>query len=190
MASFGASISKAVSPIQTTRLAGAIITHAPSHKSPLPPGEGGRRPGEGRKSSDHFIPTNRHGAFAAPLLKKAVPPLDTLSLLQGALLVCPLPPGEGGRRPGEGRKFSDHFTPARGLSHECPLPLNPSGRRLSEGLRDHMADEFPTLIRPAATFSRRGKDYHTGGTELSAFAQSLPKEKKAGGSTLHGRMST
>ena len=30
------------------------------------------------------------------------------------------------------------------------------------GLRDHTAGELPTLIRPAATFSRREKGYHAG----------------------------
>jgi len=68
--------------------------------SPLPPGEGGRRPGEGQTTS-------------ASLLG------------QGS----PLPPGEGGRRPGEGLAASASL-----LGQGSPLPPGEGGRRPGEGL--------------------------------------------------------
>ena len=85
--------------------------------------------------------------------------IDPLPSLRGVLFVGPLPPGEGGRRPGEG--FFDNI----GLRIADPCMSKTRVTVLKKpGFPLHHAVKEPgfstqSLIRPAATFSRWEKDY-------------------------------
>ena len=110
-----------------------------SFLSPLPPGEGGRRPGEGKS-----FPSNE----ARRLLDPDGQMVDFLSTMTS------LPPGEGGRRPGEG--FLDvGRSPDRPTSYQSPLPPGegtkkvgpvPTGRAKRRGM------EASGFVRPGLTY--------------------------------------
>ena len=126
-----------------------LLTEEKEVRFPLPAGEGGRRPGEGRLLTTPRLPhpplrgtfSQREKAesqvWATPLPRRRHPHPPLRGTFSQREKACrfPLPPGEGGRRPGEGRLLPRRrhpHPPLRGTFSQGEK--DESGRRRNEGL--------------------------------------------------------